>query len=97
MPLIVYVPWLAASHGQSTSALVEIVDLFPTTLDLFNITARVPDAAQLEGFSFLPLLEQPATAASSFPSTSLSTSTPTFIRNWTSKPWTSNRTTRSIP
>ncbi len=66
VPLIVYVPWLAASHGQSTSALVEIVDLFPTTLDLFNITARVPDAAQLEGFSFLPLLEQPATAASSW-------------------------------
>ena len=54
-----YVPWLPASHGQSTDALVEIVDLFPTAIDLLNITQRVHDASELEGTSFLPLLHKP--------------------------------------
>ena len=63
MPLVVYVPWLTASHGTSSSALVEIVDLMPTTLDMFNITDKVHDASALEGDSFLPLLHNPAMPA----------------------------------
>ena len=31
VPLIVYIPWLPQSHGQSSDALVEIVDLMPTS------------------------------------------------------------------
>ena len=61
VPLVVHVPWLPASQGTQSSALVEIVDLFPTTLDLFNITHRVSDAPQLEGTSFMPLLLAPDT------------------------------------
>jgi len=34
VPLIVYVPWIPQSHGKKTAALVELVDLMPTTLDL---------------------------------------------------------------
>lgn len=59
VPLIVYVPWIPQSHGARTTAMVEIVDLMPTTLDLLGIAHTVPDLATLEGTSFLPLLLQP--------------------------------------
>jgi len=36
VPLIVYIPWLPQSHGQSTTAMVEIVDLMPTAIELFG-------------------------------------------------------------
>ena len=61
VPLVVHVPWLPVSQGKKSKALVEIVDLFPTTLYLFNITQRVTDAPQLEGTSFMPLLLAPNT------------------------------------
>ena len=64
VPLIVYVPWIPQSHGHQSSALVEIVDLMPTTIELFNIGNTLPDFAQLEGHSFLPLLLQPTLAPS---------------------------------
>eukprot|EP00756_Hemistasia_phaeocysticola_P024465 Hpha_TRINITY_DN1594_c0_g1::TRINITY_DN1594_c0_g1_i1::g.57146::m.57146/K01136/IDS; iduronate 2-sulfatase len=58
VPLIVKVPWLPATHGVRSQALVEIVDLYPTALDLMGLAhaAAVPDFAQLEGTSFAPLL-----------------------------------------
>jgi len=59
VPLIVYVPWIKQSHGTRTSALVETVDLMPTTLDLMGLTHLVHDFDELEGTSFLPLLQQP--------------------------------------
>ena len=62
MPLIVYVPWLPQSHGVRTSALVSIVDLMPTAIALFGIGPTVPDLAELEGTSLLPLLLQPTLA-----------------------------------
>ena len=64
MPLIVYVPWLPQSHGVRTSALVSIVDLMPTAIALFGIGPTVPDLAELEGTSLLPLLLQPTLAPS---------------------------------
>ena len=58
VPLIVKVPWLPRTHGVRSQALVEIVDLFPTALELMGLAsaAAVPDFAQLEGTSFAPLL-----------------------------------------
>jgi iduronate 2-sulfatase len=64
VPLIVYIPWLPQSHGQRTSAMVEIVDLMPTALELMGIRAATPDYDQLEGTSFLPLLLRPTLAPS---------------------------------
>ena len=74
VPLIVYVPWLPASHGARSAALVEIVDLFPTTLELFGIgdAAHVHDFAQLEGTSFAPLLRAPGTAVSAWKNATIS-------------------------
>jgi hypothetical protein len=43
--------------GQRTSALVEMVDLMPTLLELTGLT--IPDAADLEGDSLVPLMQLP--------------------------------------
>eukprot|EP00928_Gymnodinium_smaydae_P062037 TRINITY_DN45983_c0_g1_i1.p1 TRINITY_DN45983_c0_g1~~TRINITY_DN45983_c0_g1_i1.p1 ORF type:complete len:647 (-),score=62.03 TRINITY_DN45983_c0_g1_i1:136-1839(-) len=59
VPLIVSVPWLPQSHGTKTGALVELVDLMPTTLNMMGIAGRASDFADLEGSSFLSLLETP--------------------------------------
>ena len=55
VPLIVRVP--SGVSGAATSALVELVDLFPTLVDLCGL----PDPEGLEGTSFRPLLESPDT------------------------------------
>jgi len=54
VPLIVKVPWLTQSLGTSVTRLVELVDVFPTLLDLHGIS--IPDRGALEGSSFAPLL-----------------------------------------
>lgn len=55
VPLLVAAPDIA-SAGQTTQALVELVDLYPTLADLAGLTGP----AGLEGISLRPLLEQPA-------------------------------------
>lgn len=55
-PLIVYVPALGA-EGRSCSGLVELVDLFPTLIELCGL----PQPGKLEGTSFAPLLRDPET------------------------------------
>ena len=53
VPLLVRVPWIQAMVGKHTSALVELVDLFPTLTGL----AKVSHAeTALEGFDFTPVL-----------------------------------------
>jgi uncharacterized sulfatase len=55
VPLIVRLPG-GDNAGQTTHGLVELVDLYPTLIDLSGL----PDPAhRLEGTSFVPLLEDP--------------------------------------
>ena len=54
VPLIIRAPGMH-SGGNTTDALVELVDIFPTLCDL----ADLPKPAQLEGHSFVPLITEP--------------------------------------
>ncbi|MEN8755924.1 MAG: sulfatase [Akkermansiaceae bacterium] len=78
VPLIVSTPWMKAK-GQSSEALVELLDIYPTLCDLAGITK--PD--HIEGKSFAPLLDQPRMkwkdgAVTQFPSPAL--------REWAANP-----------
>jgi len=53
-PLITKVPWIKG--GKKSDALVEFVDIYPTLCELAGIT---PPNDQLEGESYLSLLENP--------------------------------------
>ncbi len=52
VPFIISVPWLKAQHGRETSMITELVDLYPTLVELAGINA--PDG--LQGQSLKPLL-----------------------------------------
>jgi iduronate 2-sulfatase len=54
VPLIMWTPKMKA-RGKKTSALVELVDVYPTLCDL----AGLPPAKNLSGKSFAPLLDEP--------------------------------------
>ena len=54
VPLIIWTPDMKV-RGQSTDALVELVDMFPTLCEL----ADAPQPKHLEGHSFVPLLNEP--------------------------------------
>ncbi|MEX0321353.1 MAG: sulfatase [Puniceicoccaceae bacterium] len=63
VPLIVRAPGLDAlgTDGSFTSAPVELVDIYPTLVDLCSLPVPdQPDGYELQGTSFLPLLEDPA-------------------------------------
>ena len=53
IPMIIKVPWMPGA--SQVDSLTELVDLYPTLLDLCG----VPHPVQLEGESLLPLLENP--------------------------------------
>jgi len=81
VPLIVWTPRMKA-RGEYTSALVELVDLYPTFCDLANL----PKPAHLAGKSFAPLLDDPKRkwkkhAISQFPNPAL--------REWAANPLSS--------
>jgi iduronate 2-sulfatase len=78
VPLIVWTPAMKA-RGESTSALVELVDVYPTLCEL----ADLPKPAHLAGKSFVPLLDEPKRqwkkhAVSQFPNPAL--------REWAANP-----------
>jgi len=54
VPLLISVPEMRAA-GRSSEALVEYVDVYPTLAELCGL----PAPANLEGFSFAPLLDDP--------------------------------------
>lgn len=58
VPLIVRLPD-GTSTGKSTNGLVELVDLYPTLIDLTGLPS--PEH-QLEGTSFVPLIKKPSRA-----------------------------------
>ncbi len=63
VPLMVSTPALKTlgSAGRRCTALVELVDLYPTLLDLCSLPAPTqPAGLELQGTTFLPLLEDPA-------------------------------------
>jgi arylsulfatase A-like enzyme len=53
--LLIRVPGYEKSHGQSTRALTEFVDIYPTLCELCDVK---PDA-KIQGQSFVPLLRDP--------------------------------------
>ena len=57
VPLIIASPGHRGSHGRTTDALVELVDLYPTLADMAGITEGMP--ANLDGLSLSPLLIDP--------------------------------------
>ena len=78
VPLIVWTPEMKA-RGESTSALVELIDLYPTLCEL----ADLPRPDHLAGKSFAPLLDEPKRqwskhAISQFPNPAL--------REWAANP-----------
>ena len=78
VPLIVWTPEMKA-RGESTSALVELIDLYPTLCEL----ADLPRPEHLAGKSFVPLLDEPKRqwskhAISQFPNPAL--------REWAANP-----------
>lgn len=60
VPLIVKVPWLEKSQNKQTSAIVELVDIFPSLAELTN--NPVPLSYGLDGASFAQLLHNPDTS-----------------------------------
>ncbi|MFP6763407.1 MAG: sulfatase-like hydrolase/transferase, partial [Planctomycetaceae bacterium] len=78
VPLIIWTPDMTTG-GQSTEALVELIDMYPTLCELAGLP--VPD--HVEGHSFAPLLKQPnrpwkRAAFSQFPNPAL--------REWAANP-----------
>jgi len=78
VPLMIWTPDMK-TRGQSTTALVELIDMYPTLCEL----AGLPAPGHLEGHSFAPLLEHPdrpwkRAAFSQFPSPAL--------REWAANP-----------
>jgi uncharacterized sulfatase len=54
VPLVIYLPG-ARANGQSTASLVELLDLYPTLVDLCGL----PPRGGLQGVSLRPLLDDP--------------------------------------
>ena len=59
VPLIIAAPHAAAGGGRS-SALVEMVDLYPTLVELCGLPLNTEHSVRLEGISLTPLIHDPA-------------------------------------
>ena len=60
VPFMIHVPGMPQSHGVRSGAPIELVDVFPTLIDLANLGNPLNDAFGLEGTSLKPVLENPA-------------------------------------
>jgi len=61
IPMIMRVPWLPASKGQVSNAIVEAVDWYPTLVELAGLPMHWKD--ELNGTSLLPILQDPTNVA----------------------------------
>jgi arylsulfatase A-like enzyme len=63
IPMLVRAPWLGAKAIGSTRAMVELIDMFPTVVELSGLGVQVDVSINgplaLEGYSIAPLLEDP--------------------------------------
>eukprot|EP00039_Didymoeca_costata_P004773 m.76012 g.76012 ORF g.76012 m.76012 type:complete len:564 (-) comp12538_c0_seq2:173-1864(-) len=62
VPLIIRAPWITSSVSARTMAMAELVDIFPTLVDLSGLPP-VSDSEKLEGISLVPVLEDPSAEA----------------------------------
>jgi iduronate 2-sulfatase len=53
VPMLVRVPWIEASIGKHSNAMIELVDIMPTLLSL----AKVQTTDAMEGYDFSPVLK----------------------------------------
>lgn len=67
VPLLVAAPWLQSSHGQTTQAIVELVDIMPTVAELVNVPLPEREPVPLDGTSFAAVVG--AQNASALPAT----------------------------
>lgn len=58
VPLIISAPGLNATHGRRCSSIVELIDLYPTLLELVGQGDAAPPI--LQGSSLVPLLQDPS-------------------------------------
>jgi iduronate 2-sulfatase len=58
VPLIVRAPWLQSSVGRTTAAIVELIDVYPSVVDLVGL--EPPKGETLDGVSLRPALTDPA-------------------------------------
>eukprot|EP00041_Stephanoeca_diplocostata_P021301 m.493376 g.493376 ORF g.493376 m.493376 type:complete len:574 (+) comp21793_c0_seq4:238-1959(+) len=56
VPLVVAVPWMPSSHGLRTRAIVELIDIMPTLMDLANISLPMDEPTTIDGESFAHVL-----------------------------------------
>eukprot|EP00039_Didymoeca_costata_P011243 m.157145 g.157145 ORF g.157145 m.157145 type:complete len:576 (+) comp15110_c0_seq1:1469-3196(+) len=58
VPFILRVPWIKSSIGQRTMAFAELVDIYPTLVELSGLPP-VPSTQRIEGVSLVPVLNNP--------------------------------------
>tara|TARA_B110000977_G_C10810533_1_gene390089 strand:- start:120 stop:530 length:411 start_codon:yes stop_codon:yes gene_type:complete len=58
VPLIIRAPWITASIGKRTSVLAELIDVFPTVIDLMDV--ETPSGETLDGTSLASIFEDPS-------------------------------------
>jgi iduronate 2-sulfatase len=81
IPLIIRAPGMAG-NGQSTRALVESIDLYPT----LSALAGLPAPKALEGTSLMPILQKPTETGKGF---AFSEFPAPALREWAAKPLSS--------
>ena len=60
VPLIIRAPWLTRSVGQRSTVLAELIDIYPTVLDIIGIDP--PKGESLDGTSLAPIFAAPGDA-----------------------------------
>lgn len=90
VPLVISAPWLPQSAGKRSSAVVELVDIFPTTIGLAGLAAPVGET--LDGVSLAPLLEDPVGAAAAWKTKVALSQYPRCPASEDGSAWTTNTT-----